>query len=275
MNRSVIVALVGLLSILVVAAPVSASPRLEIRHGVTLDALPRGPIGSIERLHPRDTVYIEAQAVNMGLGPATDVVADVYVNEAVIGRVAIGTLLRGQRQSISIPWWPSEEGVYTIRVVLDPENRQSRPEDRAARERVTECTVRFLPTDSPSAVTPVSATAPTAVASPLSDLKFISEIHVLPHPRNGRSSLMTVWIENGGASPSVATTVEFFVAGMRMATRSLPVVRPGQRVPVSVLWNPEQPGERHLRAVVDIENRVAEENESNNQVDRTLEIDRR
>lgn len=275
MQRMSIAVVLAALAALVPVAAAEASPRIEMAFGVTLDAIPRGPIGSIERLRPGDTVFIEAQAVNRGLGAARDVVADVFVNDVLLARVPLGSLGRGQRNSLSVPWVPPAEGAYTVRVVLDPESRNSRAADRPSRERVARCDVRFLPADSPTVAAPAPVAAPAAVPSPQADLKFLGAIHVMPHPRNGRSSLISAWIENAGSAPTEATTVEFHVAGVRLATRSLPPTKPGQRTPISVLWNPEQPGERHLRLVLDPENRIPESNESNNEVDRSLLVHER
>lgn len=262
------------LGVFALIASAAASPRLELSHAVSLDAPPRGPIGSIERLSPRDTVYIEAQATNRGIGPAVDVIADVFVNDVLLARVSLGTLLRGQTRSVSVPWWPSREGAYAIRVVLDPDNRHSRAQDLPARERRTSCVIRFLPADLAVAAAPSPDPMPTIAPSPRPDLRFFSAVHVLPHPRASRSSLISAWVENAGAAPTVASTVEFHIGGVRVATRLLPVIRPGQRTAISLLWNPEQPGPRPIRIVLDPENRISETDEGNNVLDRTIEVER-
>ncbi len=258
--------LAGMVAALGVPA-LAGAPDLDLRNNIIFDAAPRGPVGSMERLVRGQAVFIEGMVVNRGDLPAHGVGVEVRVNGRILDRRELGIIRRGMQQAFSISWVPEAEGTYTVTVIVDPDHKVDESnENNNRREESTR--IAFLREDgSPSETDsnpPRAAREDTPAAVEKPDLRIVGEVGVWPRPIVGRTSNITVTVENRGASASEACEVEVRIAGVRHASRTLPRLRPGERSTISVGWTPGRRRSFQILALADARNRVAESDESNN-----------
>ncbi|MGY0065478.1 CARDB domain-containing protein [Streptomyces sp. QTS137] len=202
-----------------------------------------------------DAVEVRATVRNAGTAPSPASTLDVGLEGTVAGSAPVGALAAGASTTVSVDVGQRARGSYTVSAVVDPTDTVPEQDDtnnsRTATERLT------------------------VAQSPGPDLEVRSIATDPAAPATGAAVSFTVTVHNRGTSAVPAGTVTRLEVGDRTLEGTTGTVAAGASVPVAVegTWTATG-GSSILTATADATGRVAETDENNNILTRSLVVGR-
>ncbi|WP_239071696.1 CARDB domain-containing protein [Amycolatopsis sp. SID8362] len=199
-------------------------------------------------------VTVSATVKNAGTAAAPATTVNVALGGTVVGNAAVGALAAGASTTVTVSAGTRPQGSYPVTATVDPANTVVEQND-------TNNTF--------------TAPAPLVVAqAPGPDLEVTGITSNPPNPAAGAAVSFTVAVHNRGTSGAGASVTRL-TAGATTLSGSTPAVAAGSTVDVAITgtWTATSGGAT-LTATADAANAVAETNESNNGLSRTIVVGR-
>lgn len=257
--RSTFIAAVALVAI---ALPSAALPDLAVSGPLVFDAAPKGPHGSMDFLGPTQAVYVTGTVKNLGSARSTGTMVELVINDRVIGRQLLTEIKPGAEAPFSIKWIPDGEGPCDVTVKVDPSNSM-REDDKANNVAKANLKIKYN--------VPTSSTTGENVPRP--DLQ-VRGMSISPDPLSGRLSIISCELYNAGDAVADTTDLVLMMDGSRFTTKQLGPLAPETPMTVIISWTPARRGSKNIQVVVDPMNVVMESDESNNKLEKTVEVKR-
>ncbi|MYX18212.1 APHP domain-containing protein [Streptomyces sp. SID8374] len=218
---------------------------------LTVSALSWSPSAPSEA----DNVTVQGTVRNIGTAPSAATTVDVSLGGVVVGSAPVGALAAGASATFSVPVGKRPQGSYTVSALVDPADTIIES-DNTNNSRTT--------------------ASPLVVGqSPGPDLEVRSITSSPSNPAVGAAVTFTVAVHNRGTSAVSAGTVTRLTAGSTTLNGTTPAVPAGAtvNVPISGSWTAASGGAT-LTATADATNLVAETNETNNVLARSIVVGR-
>nr|WP_318307085.1 CARDB domain-containing protein [Amycolatopsis sp. MEP2-6] len=199
-------------------------------------------------------VTVSATVKNAGTAASPATTVNVALGGTVVGNAAVGALAAGASATVTVPAGTRPPGSYSVTATVDPANAVVEQND-------TNNTF--------------TAPAPLVVAqAPGPDLEVTGITSNPPNPAAGTAVSFTVTVHNRGTSTAGASVTRL-TAGSTTLTGTTPAVTAGSTVDVAIAgtWTAAAGGAT-LTATADAANAVAETNESNNGLSRSIVVGR-
>lgn len=213
----------------------------------TLDWTPAAPTET-------DPVTVRATVRNAGTAPSAATTLDVSLEGAVVGSAPVGALEPGASATVSVNAGTRARGSYTVSAVADPTDTVPELDEtnnsRAASDRLT------------------------VAQSPGPDLE-VTAIRTSPAtPAAGAPVSFTVSVHNRGTSPAAGSVTRLTVAGRTLdGTTGAIAAGATAEVALTGTWTATE-GPAVLTATADATGTVAETDEDNNVLTRSLVVGR-
>ncbi|MEU2600733.1 CARDB domain-containing protein [Streptomyces hirsutus] len=202
-----------------------------------------------------DAVTVRATVRNAGTAASPASTLDVSLEGTLAGSAPVGALAVGASATVSVDVGRRAQGAYTVSAVVDPTDTVVEQDDtnnsRTATDRLT------------------------VARSPGPDLEVRAIASDPASPAPGAAVSFTVTVHNRGTSAVPAGSVTRLEVGDRTLDGTTGAVAAGASVPVTVdgTWTATS-GSSILTATADATGRVAETNEDNNILTRSLVVGR-
>ena len=206
--------------------------------------------------NPTETsqVAVSATVRNAGTASAGATTVNVSLGGTVVGNAAIGALAAGASTTVTVNAGTRPQGTYSVAATVDPAGVV--PEQDDTNNTYT-------------------APAPLVIAqAPGPDLEVTGITANPPNPAAGAAVSFTVAVHNRGTS-GAGTSVTRLAAGSTTLTGTTGAIAAGAtvNVPIAGTWTATSGGAT-LTATADATNTVAETNESNNGLSRSIVVGR-
>ncbi|WP_439379232.1 CARDB domain-containing protein [Amycolatopsis lexingtonensis] len=199
-------------------------------------------------------VTVSATVTNAGTAAAPATTVNVALGGTVAGNAAVGALAAGAATTVTVTAGTRPQGSYSVTATVDPANTVVEQND-------TNNTF--------------TAPSPLVVAqAPGPDLEVTGITSNPPNPAAGAAVSFTVAVHNRGTSGAGASVTRL-TAGATTLSGTTPAIAAGSTVDVAIAgtWTATGGGAT-LTATADATNAVAETNESNNGLSRTIVVGR-
>ncbi|WP_086857335.1 CARDB domain-containing protein [Amycolatopsis lexingtonensis] len=199
-------------------------------------------------------VTVSATVKNAGTAPAPATTVNVALGGTVVGNAAVGALAAGASTTVTVTAGTRPQGSYSVTATVDPANTVVEQND-------TNNTF--------------TASSPLVVAqAPGPDLEVTGITSNPPNPAAGAAVSFTVAVHNRGTSGAGASVTRL-TAGATALSGTTPAIAAGSTVDVAITgtWTATSGGAT-LTATADATNAVAETNEANNGLSRTIVVGR-
>ena len=184
-----------------------------------------------------DTVTFSVTIMNQGTGHAGACYVAYYVDSSWLTSAYVNEMDPGSTTTMTFPW-VAQAGSHVVKVAVDTDHVIKETSETNNEKSVT-----------------LSVLAPDLV---IQDITF-SPVTPLP----GDTVTFNVTIKNQGDIGANRSYVQFYLDGSSMGYNDVPELDAGAAVTRSFTWT-AQAGSHLVKAIVDMENQVAESNESNN-----------
>ncbi|MFF2738325.1 CARDB domain-containing protein, partial [Streptomyces cyaneofuscatus] len=218
---------------------------------LTVSALSWSPSAPSET----DNITVQGTVRNIGTAASAATTVDVSLGGVVVGSAPVGPLAAGASAQVSVPVGKRPQGSYTVSALVDPTDTIIES-DNTNNSRTT--------------------ASPLVVGqSPGPDLEVRSITSSPSNPAVGAAVSFTVAVHNRGTSAVSAGTVTRLTVGSTTLNGTTPAVPAGAtvNVPISGTWTAASGGAT-LTATADATNLVAETNETNNVLARSIVVGR-
>ena len=200
------------------------------------------------------SISVSATVRNAGTAASAATTVDVKLNGTVVGTAQVGALAAGASTTVSVAAGRRGQGSYTVSATVDPANT--------------------VPEQNNDNNTYTSPTALVVGQAPGPDLEVVS---ITPNPANpavGAPVSFTVAVRNRGTSQASASTTRV-TAGSTTLNGSTPAVAAGATATVTIpgTWTATTGGVT-VTATADATGAVAETNENNNTLSRSIVVGR-
>ncbi|NYS17457.1 APHP domain-containing protein [Streptomyces sp. SJ1-7] len=202
-----------------------------------------------------DTITVNGTVRNIGSAASAATTVDVSLGGVVVGSAPVGALAAGASAAFSVPVGKRPQGSYTVSALVDPADTVIES-DNTNNSRTT--------------------ASPLVVGqSPGPDLEVRSITSSPSNPAVGAAVTFTVAVHNRGTTAVSAGTVTRLTVGSTTLNGTTPAVPAGAtvNVPISGSWTATSGGAT-LTATADATNLVAETNETNNALARSIVVGR-
>ncbi len=205
---------------------------------------------------PNETspIALSATVQNIGNAAAGATTANFNIGGTVVGSPAVGALAAGASTNVSFTAPPRGEGTYSVSTTVDPTN-----------------TIVEQNNDNNTFTAPTQLVVAQA---PGPDLQVLSITSNPPNPAVGAPVTFTVAVNNRGTSAAAASTTRLTVGGTTLNGSTASIAAGATaNVAISGSWTATSGGAT-LNATADAANVVAETNETNNSLSRSIVVGR-
>lgn len=204
--------------------------------------------------HVNDMLNISAQVYNFGSLIVTGVRVEFDVDGSYYALRTIDSINPGLFKVVHINWTAATAGAHSVTVVVDPLPHDQEDDDRANNQ----ATLFFT----------VYAENVQKVDLQISNASVLLAPTV---PKLGQNVTISVVVNNNGDIDAEQVTVSFYMDGLPIGTRLIPIVEHGMAGETSLVWQAIL-GNRVLTVKVDEADSISEANESNNLVVRQFTV---
>ncbi|MFD8063808.1 CARDB domain-containing protein [Streptomyces cyaneofuscatus] len=218
---------------------------------LTVSALSWSPSAPSET----DNITVQGTVRNIGTAASAATTVDVSLGGVVVGSAPVGPLAAGASAQVSVPVGKRPQGSYTVSALVDPTDTVIES-DNTNNSRTT--------------------ASPLVVGqSPGPDLEVRSITSSPSNPAVGAAVTFTVAVHNRGTTAVSAGSITRLTVGSTTLNGTTPAVPAGAtvNVPISGSWTATSGGAT-LTATADATNLVAETNETNNVLARSIVVGR-
>lgn len=218
---------------------------------LTVSALSWSPSAPSET----DNIAVQGTVRNIGTAASAATTVDVSLGGVVVGSAPVGPLAAGASAQVSVPVGKRPQGSYTVSALVDPTDTVIES-DNTNNSRTT--------------------ASPLVVGqSPGPDLEVRSITSSPSNPAVGAAVTFTVAVHNRGTTAVSAGSITRLTVGSTTLNGTTPAVPAGAtvNVPISGSWTATSGGAT-LTATADATNLVAETNETNNVLARSIVVGR-
>ncbi|RXA20419.1 PGF-pre-PGF domain-containing protein [Methanosarcina sp. MSH10X1] len=190
---------------------------------------------------------------NQGAAPAAEAAAKWYINgEAVNENLQVPALSEGANAEVLLPLTPEKAGKTEVKVLVD--SGASVTESNESNNQLTKV---------------------IDVKGLLPDLRIESLFLNPETPKPGENITFTVTVKNDGAGDASSNELEYNINGINETYSGrilIPALSPGNTTSGTFSWAPGNEGQIEIKATIDAGGVVSENNESNNELTKTLTV---